>query len=128
LVAFFVEAEDIQGAIIALDFEVTVIGSEPLIERFEDTDLTFAAIEPSGLHCPEIVDGLLNSNAHERVSADGAAPLFLGSIGKKSNSCRNTQFAPSGQARSIRSRNQKPIYRNAPRDAVDSEGKRRDGD
>jgi hypothetical protein len=48
LIADFVEAEDVQTTVMSSNFDVTIAGSIPLIDDFDDVDPTLASTKTLG--------------------------------------------------------------------------------
>jgi len=57
------EAEDIHTIVMRSDFDVTIIGSVPLIHDFDDVDPTLAPIKTSGRRV--VIRMGLDLNAHD---------------------------------------------------------------
>jgi hypothetical protein len=63
--ADFVEAEDVHAAVVCFDFDVSIPGSIPLIDDFDDLDPTLAPIKSSRYRLE--IRMRANLNAHDAL-------------------------------------------------------------
>jgi hypothetical protein len=68
----FIEAEDVKGAVAALDFAITVIGTVPVVEDFDHLDPIHVQPKRPGYLNPMILTGL-DHNAHVSASVCSAS-------------------------------------------------------
>src|SRR5215470_12101665 len=73
----FVETEDVEGTVAALDFAIAVIGTVPVVEHFDHLDPIHIQTKRPGYLNPMVLPGL-DHDAH--VSASAAAQASRRSI------------------------------------------------